>query len=260
MPIIKLSADSFSTDTNSTIKQRKFPAVKKLSELAKVEILEDFAKSETQEIDGSTSIRYSFVVHYDRWKCLTAAFYMYFCFGMIFYFPKYSSQIKDSMQLSQTELSWLSNVGIIGLNAYIIPGIMLDRIKISTSNFIGTMLGSVGYFGMYLTTNGSFGVLSTKWLLSICFFLANHGMAWIDLAVTSVVIKNFPSNRGLTIGLVQTQVGISPLCMLVLDRGFFGKYNGIPSMTTFSNPTCEKDRYIGRALLIAICIMPLMLP
>ena len=43
-------------------------------------------------------------------------------------------------------------------------------------------------------------------------FLANHGMAWIDLAVTSVVIKNFPSNRGLTMGLVQTQVEY-PLCV-----------------------------------------------
>ena len=50
-------------------------------------------------------------------------------------------------------------------------------------------------------------------------------------------------------GLVQTQVGISPLCMLVLDRGFFGKYDGVSSMTASSNPTCEKDRYIGRALL-----------
>ena len=50
------------------------------------------------------------------------------------------------------------------------------------------------------------------------FFLANHGVAWIDLAVVSVVIKNFPSNRGLTMGLVLTQAGISPLCMLVIDR------------------------------------------
>ena len=74
-------------------------------------------------------------------------------------------------------------------------------------------------------------------------------MAWIDLAVVSVVIKNFPSNRGLTMGLVLTQAGISPLCMLVIDRGFFGKYDGVSSMTASSNPTCEKDRYVGRALL-----------
>ena len=37
--------------------------------------------------------------------------------------------------------------------------------------------------------------------------------------------------------------------MLVLDRGFFGKYDGVSSMTASSNPTCEKDLYVGRALL-----------
>ena len=80
---------------------------------------------------------------------------------MIFYFPKYSSQIKDAMQLSQSELSWVSNVGLIGLNAYFIPGIMLDKMKVSKFTFIG-VIASIGHFGMYLTTNGSFGVLSTK--------------------------------------------------------------------------------------------------
>ena len=117
-----LSVDSFSISANSTVKQRKLAAVKKsLSDFANVKILDDFAKSETQEIDGSTSIRYSFVVHYDRWKCLTAAFYLYFCFGLMFYFPKYSNQIKDAMQLSQSELSWVSNFGLIGLNLYFKP-------------------------------------------------------------------------------------------------------------------------------------------
>ena len=77
-----LSVDSFSISANSTVKQRKLAAVKKsLSGFANVKILDDFAKSETPEIDGSTSIRYSFVVHYDRWKCLTANFTCIFALG-----------------------------------------------------------------------------------------------------------------------------------------------------------------------------------
>ena len=43
-------------------------------------------------------------------------------------------------------------------------------------------------------------------------------MAWIDLAVASAVIKNFPSNGGLTLGVSLVQAGLSPLCMLVLDE------------------------------------------
>ena len=220
-----------------------------------VKVLDDFSKTNTDEVDGSISTRYSFVIHYDRWKCLAAAYYLAFCFGVISYFPKYSNQIRDAMQLSQTELSWLSTTGIIALNTYVVPGMFVDKYKPSTNLFIGIILAVIGYFGLYLTTNLSFGDITVKWPLYVFFFFMNHGVTWIDLTVGAVVVKNFPQNKGMALGLELVQVGLAPLSMLVFDRGFFGKHDDIDAMQriqTTSIVPCKNDQFVAGDLLLNI--------
>jgi hypothetical protein len=243
-----LGVESF---TNA-IKKRKFAEAREtFSDALKVKILDDFSKIETEEVDGSTSTRYSFVVHYDRWKCLAAAYYLMFCFGLISYFPKYSNQIRDSMQLSQTDLGWLSTFGIVGLSAYPVPGIFVDTSAPSTNAFIGVVLGAIGYFGSYLTTNRSFGDLSVKWVLYFFYFLMNHGMAWIDLTVCTAVVNNFPSNKGIVQGLVLSQAGLASLCMLVIDRGFFGEQDFVDEISKQMQHivSCKENRYVAENLI-----------
>ena len=252
-----MNMESISDSTKSAARKRKNPVKKgTFSGMVDVKIVNDFSKVETEEIDGSTSTQYSFVVHYDRWKCLAACFYLEFCFGLVAYFPKYIRIHKDALQLSQTELSWLSNIGIIGLNTYFLPGMFVDRIVPSKNIFVGVVIASIGYFGVYLTrSNGSFGVLlSVKWVLYVFFFLLNHGMTWIDLTTSTTVVKNFPLNKGLASGLVLAQAGLAPLCMLVFDRGFFGKQNIVdmeekPFRSASSMVSCKQNRYVAVNIL-----------
>ena len=50
------------------------------------------------------------------------------------------------------------------------------------------------------------------------FFLANHGMAWIDLAVVLCCHQEFSFKQRFNDGTSSSQAGISPLCMLVIDK------------------------------------------
>jgi len=157
------------------------------------------------ESDGTTTISYQ--INFDRWKAIAAGLYLEFLAGLIYAFPVYSGQLKQVLELTQTELSWCSTFGTMGGNLGIVAGISYDRYGPKATAQMGAIIAAVGFLGIYLTTTGAlpFGVYAA----SFFYFVAYQGLTWMDTSTVGVQVTNFPKDKGLSVGLVKTQFGLA---------------------------------------------------
>jgi len=171
------------------------------------EVKQPLGKNSTKTIesDGTTTISYH--INFDRWKAIAAGLYLEFLAGLIYAFPVYSGQLKQVLELTQTELSWCSTFGTMGGNLGILAGVSYDRWGPKATAKMGAIIAAVGFLGIYLTTTGAlpFGVYGA----SFFYFVAYQGLTWMDTSTVGVQVTNFPKDKGLSVGLVKTQFGLA---------------------------------------------------
>ena len=153
-----------------------------------------------------------------RFLGLPVALLLELCAGTPYAYGAYSSQLKNSVGLSQVEINTISSIGNVGLYLGIIGGFLYDRRGARTVVIAGALLSAIGYLVAYLAVR--YGVASTG-LLSLCYFIAWQGAGWLDTAAIAVSLKNFQSESGLVIGLVKSFFGLSGSVIAQTYLSFF---------------------------------------
>ena len=162
----------------------------------------------------------------NRFLGLAVALLLELCAGTPYAYGAYSSQLKGSLNLSQTEVNTISSVGNVGLYLGIFGGLLYDAKGPTITVFVGAFVSSLGYLLAYLAT--LFGFASTG-VLSACYFIAWQGAGYLDTAAIAVSLKNFEKESGLCIGLVKSFFGLSGSVIAQVYLSLFFVQSSAPS-------------------------------
>ena len=139
----------------------------------------------------------------NRWLSFSASLFVQLCAGTAYAFSLYSNHLRDTLGWNQKEVEHVGSIGNIGMYLGIFAGIFYDRYGPQTTGVVGAAISGLGYTLIYLFTTGFFQ--STEpWLGAVLFAAAWHGSAWLDTSAIANVCKNFPEDKGLTLGLMKS--------------------------------------------------------
>jgi len=155
-----------------------------------------------------------------RWTALSAGLCLELLAGSIYGFAAYSEQIKELLGGDQAKVNFVSSIGQFGMYVGVFGGIFYDRFGAEATAYLGGCVGCLGYALAYMASVG--------WLpanvatLGAFFFIAYHGLGYLDTAAISTSVKNFPGNKGAVIGLLKSLFGLSGSVIASVAVGFFG--------------------------------------
>mmetsp|Transcript_31676 Transcript_31676/g.51233 ORF Transcript_31676/g.51233 Transcript_31676/m.51233 type:complete len:634 (-) Transcript_31676:221-2122(-) len=149
-----------------------------------------------------------------RWVTIPMGLYVELAAGSAYAFGVYSSQLKHSLGINQTQLNTISSVGNIGGYFAVPAGICFDYYGPKITAFIGGCIVVFGYIMAFLGASGTTNLVSEHShssisVIAVAFFIAWHGGSWLDAASVSVNIVNFPHERGVVLGILKSFFGLS---------------------------------------------------
>ncbi|XP_010521978.1 PREDICTED: protein NUCLEAR FUSION DEFECTIVE 4-like [Tarenaya hassleriana] len=155
-----------------------------------------------------------------RWLCLVAVIWLQSINGTNLSFPAYSSQLKQSLSISQIKLNYLAFASDAGKLLGFISGIAAVPLPLRLVLIAGGSLGFAGYGLQYLIIvkkmfSPSFPAI---WVLS---FLAGNSICWINTTCYTVAINNFPANRQVAVGITASYQGLSGKIYTDIVNAFF---------------------------------------
>ncbi|KAL3649192.1 hypothetical protein CASFOL_005595 [Castilleja foliolosa] len=143
-----------------------------------------------------------------QWLSLVATIWLQSINGTNSNFPAYSSHLKKILSISQLQLNNLASASDAGKLLGWISGVAARHLSLRLVLLIGSILGLVGYGVQYLFLAGHINSLS-YWHVFLLTVLAGNSICWINTVCYILVIKNFPLDQQIAVGLSTSYVGLS---------------------------------------------------
>ncbi|PIN09233.1 hypothetical protein CDL12_13921 [Handroanthus impetiginosus] len=143
-----------------------------------------------------------------QWLTLVATIWLQSFNGTNTNFPSYSSELKKILSISQLQLNNLAFASDAGKLMGFISGLAAAYLPLWLVLLIGSFLGLVGYGLQFLFLINK-GLDLSYWHVFALSVLAGNSICWINTVCYILVIKNFPLDRQIAIGLSTSYVGLS---------------------------------------------------
>lgn len=177
------------------------------------------------------------------WSSLVSGFWCEFLGGQAFTFAAYSAQLKHELKLTQRQLNTIVMAGDWGFYFVVVGALVLDYFGPRWCIALGVFLGVVFNLASYIVTLG--WLPPNVWFLSALFFFAWQGFGCLDFTAIKLETANFPLRRGISVGVVQTMLGMSSGIVTQVDKAFFAD----------SGPGINELLYFAAMLLLYACPM-----
>ncbi|KAJ0034479.1 hypothetical protein Pint_26503 [Pistacia integerrima] len=178
-----------------------------------------------------------------QWLSFVGAVWLQSINGTNINFPAYSSELKTLLSISQLQLNnlafasdagklfgWISGIAVV----YMPPWLVL---------MFGATLGLIGYGLQYLFITNQISSLSYGYI----FFLtvvAGNSICWINTVCYVVIIRNFPSNRKVAVGITTSYLGLSAKI-----------YTGIVDALYFPTERAKAYLLLNSILPLLVCVI-----
>ncbi|XP_031266241.1 protein NUCLEAR FUSION DEFECTIVE 4-like [Pistacia vera] len=145
---------------------------------------------------------------FTQWLSLVGAIWLQSINGTNTNFPAYSSQLKTLLSISQLQLNNLAFASDAGKLFGWISGIAAVYMPLWLVLMFGATLGLTGYVLQYLFITNQISSLSYGYIFLLTV-VAGHSICWINTVCYVVIIRNFPSNRQVAVGITTSYLGLS---------------------------------------------------
>ena len=166
-----------------------------------------------------------------RWVVLVASLAAEICGGAMYAFGVYSEQLRITLSYSQTQLQSLALASNIGSFCNIPSGIVQDRCGTRITVLCGVAVNFAGYFLLWLVATERMQV-QFPFVFAISILWGN-GSGWFDTAVITTNMANFPTERGVVVGLLKSFFGLSSALLSLVFYAFFNPLGAPASADTF---------------------------
>ncbi|KAI3836661.1 hypothetical protein MKX03_034944 [Papaver bracteatum] len=123
-------------------------------------------------------------------------------------FPAYSSQLKKLLSISQFQLNNLAFASDAGKLLGWFSGVAANYLPLPVVLIIGATLGLIGYGVQFLYVVQKISHLSYFHIFMLNV-LAGNSICWINTVCYTSIIKNFPLDPQVAVGLATSYVGLS---------------------------------------------------
>ena len=164
-----------------------------------------------------------------RYVALGAALFLELTAGTAYGYGAYSEHLKHVLGGQQSAINLVASIGQIGLYTAILAGFFYDRFGAQATVLLGGSIAALGYALAYLATLGTGLLPPTTVSMSAFFFLAWHGSAYLDTAVVTDALKNYPRDKGSVLGLLKSFFGLSGSVVAQVSVGVFPSGGGAVS-------------------------------
>jgi hypothetical protein len=122
-------------------------------------------------------------------------------------FPSYSSQLKQQLSISQLQLNNLAFASDAGKFLGFLSGIAAGNLPLWVVLLFGSFLGLIGYGLQYLLLANNLKLSYVHiFVLSV---IAGNSICWINTVCYAVVIRNFPYDLQVAVGITTSYQGLS---------------------------------------------------
>jgi MFS family permease len=166
-----------------------------------------------------------------RWVVLIASLAAEICGGAMYAFGVYSEQLRITLSYSQTQLQSLALASNIGNFCNIPSGIVQDRCGTRVTVLCGVAVNFTGYFLLWLVATERVEV-QYPFVFGISILWGN-GSGWFDTAVITTNMANFPTERGVVVGLLKSFFGLSSALLSLVFFAFFNPLGTPAAADTF---------------------------
>lgn len=142
-----------------------------------------------------------------RWAGFVSAMWL-MQFSGTYSFPNYSAALKEVLGLDQRHLNRLSVAKDLGDSGGIIAGILSDHIPPWALLCIGACVAFLGYGTQWLVVSRTISPLP-YWTIFLAAVMGGNSISWMNTAIFTSSVKNFPRNRGPVVGLFKAYMGLS---------------------------------------------------
>jgi len=158
----------------------------------------------------------------DAWWTLVACMLLMLIAGTIYAFSEFSEVFKDQAgyNFDQTQVSLLALFASLGNYFVIDGGLLISKVGTVTALVCGASFAFMGYIALWVAVVYYPGQLHFGSLIFFCW-LYGHGCGYIDSAVMTELLKDFPGYRGNIVGCVKAFYGLATAIFAVAYDAVF---------------------------------------
>lgn len=142
-----------------------------------------------------------------KWMILVATTWLQAFSGTNFDFSSYSSSLKSVLGISQLQLNYLSVASDMGKAFGWCSGVSLRYLPLSLVMFVAAFLGLFGYTVQWLVIKQIITI--PYFLVFLLCLLAGCSITWFNTVCFVLCIRNFPTNKALSLSLTTSYNGVS---------------------------------------------------
>ncbi|CAM8949387.1 unnamed protein product [Rhodiola kirilowii] len=152
-----------------------------------------------------------------QWLSLVGVIWLQSLSGTNTNFPAYSSQLKNTLSISQLQLNNLAFASDAGKLFGWVSGVAAIYLPLWLVVITGSVLGLAGYGVQYLFVTNQISALS-YWQIFALTMIAGNSICWINTVCYVVTIRNFGAFSQVAVGLSTSYQGLSAkIYALVVD-------------------------------------------
>ncbi|KAJ7544165.1 hypothetical protein O6H91_09G066900 [Diphasiastrum complanatum] len=143
----------------------------------------------------------------NKWMGLSLGMWMQACGGISYVYSLYSADLKHTLGYNQEMIDGLGTSKDIGGNVGIVSGLLIDVTSAPFVLLVGGLLHFSFYMLLYLAAVQQ--ISPSYWQMCAIIMLGTNGATWFNTAVLVTCMRNFPSDRGVVVGLLKGFIGLS---------------------------------------------------
>ncbi|XP_062020955.1 protein NUCLEAR FUSION DEFECTIVE 4-like [Rosa rugosa] len=144
-----------------------------------------------------------------QWLSLVGIIWLQSINGTNTTFPAYSSQLKNTLSLSQLQINNLVFASNAGKLFGWFSGIAAIYLPLWLVLIIGSLLGLIGYGVQFLFVTNQISSSPAYWQIFLLTMVAGNSVCWINTVCYVVCIRNFPFHQQVAVGLTTSYQGLS---------------------------------------------------